>query len=489
MSFTENAVARWAELQRLQASPGWKLTNANPWVLALFREAFTRTRPRIPLDEFHSLTDSFLHQLRLNGQSLREDWTGKNYADDWVARRFLARPRADGRFVYELTEPAVRFLSYLDGFTGDTTSLNSSRLNTLLSSVETLAHESNPDPEARIAVLEEEIARREDLIRSLRAGDAPPPLDDDTAVEAARDILDLAAALPADFKRMRDGLEKMLHTLRQEMVESQASKGLTMGEILEADKRLRSTSEGRTYEGFTAFLNDADQQGRFRHAIAQVLERDFADAMTPGDRQALYRMISDMREQAAEIQRIYGRLSESLHTYVQSDEYRESVQLRKLIRAAETAIHKSPRGRRRAAVVPAPRLYASAFESLSMVRTYDPAEHAAPRKLPAPPSFTEADIHRAARTPKADRRVLRDAITRAGSRRGRATVAEIFAELPAEHRHLNSIRALLASAAPTGDSNGTTTTTAASETIPFLQIDGSSRTAVLPVLTVAESQS
>ncbi|MEB7504943.1 DUF3375 family protein [Arthrobacter koreensis] len=149
MSFTENAVARWAELQRLQASPGWKFINANPWVLALFREAFTRTRPRIPLDEFHSITDSFLQQLRLNGQSLREDWTGKNYADDWVARRFLARPRADGRFVYELTEPAVRFLSYLDGFTGDTTSLNSSRLNTLLSSVETLAHESNPDPEAR----------------------------------------------------------------------------------------------------------------------------------------------------------------------------------------------------------------------------------------------------------------------------------------------------------------------------------------------------
>ena len=61
----------------------------------------------------------------------------------------------------------------------------------------------------------------------------------------------------------------MLHTLRQEMMESYSAKGLTMGELLAADKKLRSTAEGRTYEGFTAFLNDADQQAR-RHAALPI---------------------------------------------------------------------------------------------------------------------------------------------------------------------------------------------------------------------------
>ncbi|MCQ1988236.1 DUF3375 domain-containing protein [Arthrobacter sp. zg-Y844] len=481
MSFIENAVARWAELQRLQASPGWKLTNANAWVPALFREAFTRTRPRVPLDDFHAMTDSFLNRLRMDGVQLREDWTGRNYADDWVARRFLARPRADGKFVYELTESSARFLSYLDGYTSDKTSLNSSRLATLLDRVENLAQESNPDPAARIAVLKEEVARREEMIRALESGEAPPPLPDDTAVEAARDILDLAAALPADFKRMRDGLEKMLHDLRQEMVESNAAKGLTMGEILEADKKLRSTAEGRTYEGFTAFLNDADQQARFRAAIAEVLERDFADDMSPEDRQSLYRLISDMRDQATEIHRIYGRLSESMHTYVQSDEYRESVQLRQLIRAAETAIHKAPRGRRRAAVVPAPQLHGSSFESLSMVRVYNPEDHAAPRTLPEPPQFTEADIHRSVRTPRADRRVLADAVSRATATRASATVAQVFEQLPPEHRHLNSIRALLAGGAAGFDASKPL------ESVTFTQIDGSERTALLPAVAVAKA--
>ncbi|UON92313.1 DUF3375 domain-containing protein [Arthrobacter zhangbolii] len=57
--------------------------------MALFREAFTRTRPRVPLDDFHAMTDSFLTRLRMDSVQLREDWTGRNYADDWVARRFL----------------------------------------------------------------------------------------------------------------------------------------------------------------------------------------------------------------------------------------------------------------------------------------------------------------------------------------------------------------------------------------------------------------
>jgi hypothetical protein len=487
MSFIENTVARWAELQRLQATPGWKLTTANPWVLALFREAFSRTRPRIPLEEFHNMTDGFLRQLRISGVSLREDWTGKNYADDWVARRFLARPRVDGRFVYELTESSVRYLSYLDGFTSDKTSLNSSRLATLLDRVENLAHETNPDPAARIAVLKEEVARREEMIRALESGEAPAPVDGETAVEAAQDILDLAAALPADFKRMRDGLEKMLHALRQEMVESNAAKGLTMGEILEADRKLRNTSEGRTYEGFTAFLNDAEQQDRFRAAIAEVLERDFAEDMPAEDRQSLHRLISD---------RIYGRLSESMHTYVQSDEYRESVQLRQLIRTAETAIHKAPRSKRRTAAVPAPQLYGAAFESLGMVHLFNPEDHAPPPKLPAPPSFSEADIHRSARTPKANRRALRDAVTRAAGKRGTATVGEIFAELAPEDRHLNSIRALLSAALEAGSADfspgsrgGSTPAGLAAqpESVTFTQIDGSERTALLPAVAVAKA--
>lgn len=480
MSLTRTAVAQWQELQVLQSSPGWKLTSAAPWVPALFRTLFTRTRPRIPLEEFHSAADSFLAELRRQGVQLREDASGRSYGDEWVAKRFLSRPRAGGQFVYELTEASVRFLSYLDGFTSEKSSLNSSRLATLLTRVESLARDTDPNPAARIDLLKAEIAERQEQLQALEAGQAPHTLSDETALEATHDVLDLAAGLPADFKRMRDGLERMLHTLRQEIVESNASKGITMGELLEADKKLRSTAEGRTYEGFTAFLNDGDQQARFRRATAAVLERDFTEAMTSEDRQTLYRLVSDLREQAAQIQRIYGRLSENMHTYVQSDEYRESVQLRQLIRAAENAVHKAPRSRRRTAVVPAPELYGSQFESLSMIRLYNPQDHQAPPRLAAPATFSEADVpRRSPRTPQADPQALAAAVERALADRPEATLGEVFTQLEPDHRHLNSIRALLHAALK----QGAPPDPARREEVPFLQIDGTERIAHLPTVT------
>lgn len=484
MSFTQNALARWQELQALAATPGLKLASASPWVPALFRTAFTRSRPQLPLEEFHRSTDSFLAELRRAGVELRVDWSARQYADDWVARRYLSRLREDGRFVYEPTETTVRFLEYLDGLTGTSSSLNSSRLATLLTRVEALAHETDPDPEARITVLQAEIAQRQEKIRALEAGEAPASLPDATAVEAARDVLALAAGLPADFKRMRDGLELMLHTLRAEIVESNATKGITMGEVLEADKRLRGTSEGRTYESFTAFLNDEEQQQRFRQAIAEVLERDFADALDAEDRRALQRLMPQLRAQSAEIHRIYGRLSESMHTFVQSDDVRESIQLRQAIRAAEAAILKSRRslpGRR--AVIPAPGLFGSGFESVSMVRLYDPQDHQAPAKLPAPPAFTEADIHRVLRTPQADAAVLSDAVRIAVEARGPAPLSAVYAQLEPQHRHLNSLRWLLQHAL----NSGGTLDADASDTVTLIQIDGSERTAVLPAVTFTKA--
>lgn len=484
MSFTQSALARWQELQALAASPGLKLAAASPWVPALFRTAFTRSRPQLPLEEFHRCTDSLLAELRQAGVPLREDWSARQYADDWVARRYLSRQREGGRFVYEPTEPTVRFLEYLDGLTGASSSLNSSRLATLLTRVESLAYETDPDPEARIAVLKAEIAERQEKIRALEAGDAPASLPDATAVEAARDVLALAAGLPADFKRMRDGLERMLHALRAEIVESNATKGITMGEVLEADKRLRGTSEGRTYESFTAFLNDEEQQQRFRQAIAEVLERGFADALESEDRHALQRLMPQLRAQSAEIHRIYGRLSESMHTFVQSDDYRESVQLRQGIRAAESAILKSRRslpGRR--AVIPAPQLHGSGFESVSMVRLYDPQEHQAPAKLPPAPEFTDADIHRAVRTPQANAAVLDAAVQATLNSGGTASLSAVYDRLDAEHRHLNSLRWLLHRAlnsSGTLDPDGT-------ETVTLIQIDGSERTAVLPEVTFTKA--
>ncbi|MFB0835427.1 DUF3375 domain-containing protein [Arthrobacter halodurans] len=479
---TDHAASVWADQQRFRSSPAWKLLSAAPWTLAFLRAEFTQARPRIPLEEFHAALDAFLKHLRAEGAGLGEQWGAPQYADAWVRSRFLSRPLVDGRFTYEPTAHTARVLTFLEGFSGAGTHLNSSRLNTLLTSIEALAHETDPDPQARIRQLEAEIADRRARIARLESGGDPDLMPDDGAVAAARSVLDLASHLPADFKRMRNGVREMLHQVRREIMESSMAKGVAVGQVLEGDRQLRGTPEGETFRGFTEFLNDPQRQARFRQAVNEVLERDFVDGLTPQERHTLANLLRELRRQAGEVHSSYGKLSESLHAYVQSDEFRESQLLRKSVRAAELAVSASPalRARTSAAAV---RLYSPAFTTVAGLGIFDPAEHVAPPRLADPPALTEADIHRTPSTPQADPAALRDAVARARRHAaGDATLGAAFAALPADQRHLNSLRHLVQTARTTGEPMDPSRY----ERLPYLQVDGSERAAYLPVITFAK---
>lgn len=478
MRSTDNAVAQWHAQNQLRLSPAWKLLQGAPWTLAFLRAEFTATKQRVGLEEFHAGLADFMKELRRENLSLNEAWQASHYADSWVRSQFLSRPMVDGKFHYEPTAATARVLAFVDTLTGSRTNLNSSRLSTLLNSIETLSLQSDPNPESRIAALEAEIAERENEIAALKDGANPAILSDDSAVAATRSVLDLAASLPADFKRMRDGVEVMLHSIRTEIMESSVTKGVAVGQVLAGDKALRGTAEGETFEGFTEFLNNPLQQTRFRQSINEVLERDFTDQLSSEERANLASLLREMRRQAADVHAIYGRLSESLHAYVQSAEFKESVLLRKAIHAAELAVATAPLGSRTGVVEPL--LYAPTFETLARLGIFNPEDHVPPPKLAAPPALSDADIHRTPATPAPDMPTLLAAVDRArATRNGTATLADVYSSLPPELQHINTIRGLILAARGSGHSIETDR----SETLTFTQIDGTTRTATVPLFS------
>ena len=99
------------------------------------------------------------------------------------------------RIVYEVTEPAARVLAFLDSLSSERSTLNGSRLGTLLGDVEKLANETNPDQSARLESLEEEIEERQQLIQDISSGEFDGLLDDDEAVEAAGSTVSVILAL------------------------------------------------------------------------------------------------------------------------------------------------------------------------------------------------------------------------------------------------------------------------------------------------------
>ncbi|MBG6085036.1 DUF3375 domain-containing protein [Zhihengliuella flava] len=494
MHVTHPASATWADQQRFRDSAGWKLLSSAPWVAGFLRAEFTTATPRVALESFHASLDAFLKHLRAEQPELplNEAWMAAQYADSWVKSGFLARPLVDGRFVYEPTAHTARVLRFLDAVAGSGTNLNSSRLSTLLASLESLAHETDPDPEARIRQLEAEIAERQAKLDTLRSGAEPALLTDDDALAAARSILDLAANLPADFKRMRDGVHDMLHAIRQQVMEASVTKGVAVGQVLDSDKQLRSTAEGETFRGFTDFLSDPAQQARFREAVTDILTRDFVEDLTAAERGTIANLLREMRRQAAEVHASYGKLSESLHALIAADDVRDSEALRRSLRAAELAVASSAALTARVPAVPV-RLFEPRFATLSHLGIFDPDDHAVPPRLADAPELSAADIHRTPITPAADTAALRaavaDAVHRAGTTASggeprAATLETVYSTLEPAHRHLNSVRYLLELART---EPGAELDPSEFETVTVRQVDGSERVAYLPRVAYTEA--
>ncbi|QXQ10944.1 DUF3375 domain-containing protein [Paeniglutamicibacter sp. Y32M11] len=476
---THQASPLWSQTQQFRSSAAWKLLSTAPWAVAFLRAEFTSAKPRVGLEVFHASLESFLKVVRSEDPSFNDSTTAAQYADAWVRNQFLARPLLDGHFAYEPTAQTARVLKFLSDFSGDRTNLNSSRLNTLLVSLESLAHETDPDPAARIRALEAEIAQRQDKINALRDGTSPAVLPREGALAATRSVLDMASGLPADFKRMRDGVQEMLHALRGEIMESSSVKGVAIGAVLEGDKQLRSTPQGETFRGFTEFLNSPQAQARFREAVNEVLERDFVDALDNQERHTLANLLRELRRQASEVHQSYGRLSESLHAYVQSAEFKEAAILREAVRNAEIAVASSRSLNSRTPIAPI-RLFAPRFTSVATLGIYDPDEHVAPPKLAAPPALSIADIRRTPSTPAPDVPALKNAITVSRAAGGGSVgLSKIYDSLDASLKHLNTIRYLIEAAR----NGGETIDVSSLEEISFTQVDGATRIALVPAMS------
>ncbi|GAP59266.1 conserved hypothetical protein [Arthrobacter sp. Hiyo1] len=126
MSSADAISARLRDLELLTKGPAWALTRSAPWVIAVLQASFTRTKPQLPLEEFHADVDAFLEQLRRQDPGLGGQGSGKAFADEWTRKQFLTRRSQSGQIVYEITEAAARVLAFLDSLSSERSTLNGS---------------------------------------------------------------------------------------------------------------------------------------------------------------------------------------------------------------------------------------------------------------------------------------------------------------------------------------------------------------------------
>jgi hypothetical protein len=254
------------------------------------------------------------------------------------------------------------------------------------------------------------------------------------AAERAADILALAAALPADFARVRRQIEEINQGLVRKLVEDQESRGQVLDEIFTGIDRLEASEAGRSFDGFHALVSDPERSGRFDDDVEAILEREFAEHLAPGQAHSLRRMLPALQATSREVRDVITMLGRSLRRFVQTEEHGQARRVHQLLQAAASAALSAsdrarllePTGfRLDQASAPLSPLGALGLYDPSARRTLEPLEEAA-----ALPADLEA-LAALARETDIDFKELRSCVSAAVKARGACTIGEVLEDRPA----------------------------------------------------------
>ena len=339
MAAPSGARARVLALAKLrEQDAAWRLLRADnaPVVAGLLGSLLGGDERRLAASDLIERLDIELDELRAHGLVLPRSAQG--YAAEWREAGFLVRrPAEEARGeTYELSAGALVAIRTLDGFSEPRQTATESRLASIAAQVEQLAVETDPDATRRLEQLSAQRDRLDAQIERIGTGELDL-LDEDRAIERARDILAQVAEVPSDFARVRAEFEQLNRMLRERIVESGESQRHVLDDVFRGVDLINESDEGRSFQAFSALVLDPARGAAFDDDIERVLDRGFASRLSATDRRNLRRFLATLKAHSSEIHGVVTGFARGLRRYVQSQDFQRDRVLRGLIRDALAA--------------------------------------------------------------------------------------------------------------------------------------------------------
>lgn len=258
-----------------------------------------------------------------------------DYAMDWLADRWLRRdyPAGANEEIFELTAPAAEAIRYVQRLTRPRAAATESRLTSVVQLLESLADETDTNPETRLATLLAEQERIKEAIKNVKAGRVVQ-LPVESAIERAREILNQSEELLGDFDRVRELFAQVNLQLRKELVENDGARGNVLERIFDGIDVIKQTEAGRAFDAFWRLLIDPAASAKFEAALISIQTRSFLSSLDANERRALSRLKNRMVDQAAGIHAVQASFASGLQTFVRSREFREQRRLMAVLKTA-----------------------------------------------------------------------------------------------------------------------------------------------------------
>jgi len=414
--------------------------------LPLFANAFPEDAQPVPVEQFHTVVDALLDELRASGYDVAGSTSGKSLAMQWVRERWLYRDPGQGEETYQLTGDAKQALEYVTRSTRTQLNVSLSRIETMRRVIADAALAANPNREERKLRLAEEIARLQAEYEHLDSGGEMPQASDSELTEQFSNVLRELDGLPSDFRRVEEAVRDMHRAITKKFREEERPIGEVVDDYLEQSTRLLSaTPEGRAFESATELLRNRDWLMSMRDDLDLILSHPLAGMLLPDETRQLRSAVSVIRRGRDDVLDQRRRASATLREHIENYDHMRNRELDLALKGIDREMRlwmQSARARDRVDVEIIPP--GIAIDTLRF-RTFDPDSERAPEPLEdvstqAPAALSLEEIRKQGGPTLDQLSAHINAKLRAGDLESAAT---LFNELPKDLRRPVEILGLL----------------------------------------------
>lgn len=318
--------------------PGWKLLAARraPLVLSclqtLFSESDDGIEKEATLQSLSELLAEFANDDTVGSQRDPAQEARKEL-NDWLRARLVIE--REGRlYATDALEKAMDFVGGLDQRLMTSTA---SRLSVVQREIENLDVHLNPDAKLRGEHIRHKIADLQAELARVEAGDVQV-LEPDRAMEAIREVYNLAMGLRADFRRVEDSYRAADQALREAIISSQSHRGEILDELLNGAASLLKTPEGQVFYGFFEQLQSEASIQVARARIKSIIGHPYCkQALEHSQRQDLRWLFIRLNREAETVLRARERSENDVRGFLKSGLIEEHHRVGDLLEALQKA--------------------------------------------------------------------------------------------------------------------------------------------------------
>jgi hypothetical protein len=258
----------------------WRLLTSShaPLIASFLYQVFIQPNQRsIPFDLLISKLDDLLFHLNQVYGEKTYPKSASSYINDWAggSNAFLRKYYEKGNDIpqLDLTPGAEKAIEWLQSLQPRQFVGTESRLLTLYRLLQEIVHNTEQDPEVKIAELEQQKHEIDQKIARIRSG-VMEDFDSTRIKERWFEAEDTARKLLSDFRQVEYNFRALDQEVREMITLSDKNKGDLLDEIFDQQNYIHDSEQGKSFSAFWSFLMSTDRQQELEELTQSALQQE-----------------------------------------------------------------------------------------------------------------------------------------------------------------------------------------------------------------------